>query len=79
LLALGDISGARRFLVRAAEGGSGPAAQALAETYDPRLLRERGVVGLAPDRAAALAWYRRAAALGAPEAAARIAILEAEP
>jgi TPR repeat protein len=50
----------------------------MAETHDPDILRRRGVIGLPPDRAAALSWYRRALALGAPEAASRIARLEAE-
>jgi TPR repeat protein len=78
LAALGDISGARRFLERAALGGSGPAALAMAESFDPRKLAERGVIGLSPDRAAALTWYRQALALGVAEAAPRIARLEAE-
>jgi TPR repeat protein len=51
----------------------------MAETYDPRVLARLGVRGLVPDRAAALEWYRRAVALGATDAAARIAALEAEP
>ncbi|MBO1073439.1 SEL1-like repeat protein [Roseomonas marmotae] len=66
LLALEDVSGARRFFERAAGMGSGPAAQVLAETYDPQTLAARGVRGLQPDPAAALLWYRRAAQLGAP-------------
>lgn len=78
LAAIGDISGARRFLERAARAGSGAAALAMAESFDPRILPERGVIGLPPDRAAALAWYHRALALGIAEAASRIANLEAE-
>ncbi|WP_270936848.1 SEL1-like repeat protein, partial [Falsiroseomonas oryzae] len=78
LLDIGDISGARRFLERAAAGGSVTAAIAMAETFDPVALARRHVVGMAPDRAAALDWYRRAAALGSSEAAARIANLEAQ-
>jgi TPR repeat protein len=64
LLGQGDISGARRLLERAADGGSGEAALAMAETYDPRSLAQRGVIGLAPDPAAAQRWYRRAQELG---------------
>jgi hypothetical protein len=45
---------------------------------DPITLAERGVIGLPPDRALALVWYRRVAALGAAVAT-RIASLEAEP
>jgi hypothetical protein len=78
LVALGDISGARRFLERAALSGSGAAALAMAETFDPQVLAERGVMGLPPDRTAALTWYRRALELGMTEAAPRIATLEAE-
>jgi TPR repeat protein len=78
LIEIGDISGARRFFQRAADGGSAAAAQAMAETHDPRILARRGVIGLAPDREAALSWYRRALDLGAPEAASRITSLEAE-
>lgn len=79
LLAIGDISGARRFFERAAVGGSAAAARAIAETYDPRILAEQPAFGLMPDQAAALAWYRRAAALGAgqEEVGPAIARLEA--
>lgn len=78
LVALGDISGGRRFLERAALAGSGAAALAMAESFDPRLRAARGVIGMPPDPAAALVWYRRAHALGVAESAARIATLEAE-
>lgn len=78
LVALGDMSGGRRFLERAALAGSGPAALAMAESFDPRVLAARGVIGMPPDRAAAIAWYRRALALGVAESASRIATLEAE-
>jgi len=78
LAALGDISGARRFLERAALAGSGSAALAMAESFDPQKLAERGVIGLSPDRATALTWYRHALALGVAEATPRIARLEAE-
>jgi hypothetical protein len=78
LLAVGDISGARRFLESAARDGNGAAAFALAETFDPRAPLRRGVIGAPPDRAAALQWYRRAETLGIAEAASRIATLEAQ-
>ncbi len=78
LMAIGDIMGARRFFERAAASGSAAAARAMAETYDPHILAERRAVGLPPDPAAALAWYRRAAALGAArDVASAIATLEA--
>jgi len=76
LLSFGDISGARRFLERAEAAGSASAAVALAETYDPATLASLHTRGLRPDPAAALAWYRRAAARGAPVAQ-RIQALEA--
>lgn len=77
-MAIGDLSGARLFFERAAASGSAAAARAMAETYDPRLLAERRVVGFSPDPVAALAWYRRAAALGlARDVAPAIARLEA--
>lgn len=76
LLSFGDISGARRFLERAEAAGSASAAVALAETYDPATLASLHTRGLQPDPAAALAWYRRAAARGAPVAQ-RIQALEA--
>lgn len=68
LMALGDISGARRFFERAAAAGSAVAAHALAETYDPRMLALRGALGIEPDLAAARLWYDRAKALSAAEA-----------
>ena len=77
LLALGDISAARRFFERAALAGSAEAALAAGGTYDPGVLATLRVSGIQPDPAAA-AWYRRAAALGAAEAAAaRLAALQA--
>jgi hypothetical protein len=79
LLAIGDVSGARRFFERAASGGSGPAALAMGQTFDPAGLAAIGARGIPPDRAQALTWYRRAAALGEAAAEPRIAALEARP
>ncbi|MCC7283484.1 MAG: hypothetical protein IT556_13955 [Acetobacteraceae bacterium] len=76
LLAIGDISGARRFLERAAASGSGRAALAMGGSFDPHVLAELGARGITPDRAAARQWYQRAAALGEAEAASRIAALD---
>jgi hypothetical protein len=67
LLALGDVSGARRFYERAAESGSAEAAEAAARTYDPAAFAALGVLGIRPDPEAAAIWYRRAAALRAAE------------
>ncbi|WP_135468224.1 hypothetical protein [Crenalkalicoccus roseus] len=77
LLALGDISAARRFFERAAAVGSAEAALAAGGTYDPAILRGLDARGILPDPALAAAWYRRAAALGAAEAEARLAALAA--
>jgi TPR repeat protein len=76
LLAIGDISGARRFFERAAASGNAAAAFAMGGTYDPGLLATIGARGITPDAPAALAWYRYAATLGETRAAGRIAALE---
>lgn len=67
LLALGDVSGARRFYERAAEAGSAAGARALGRTHDPAVLAELGVRGIRPDPEAAADWYRRAESLAAQE------------
>jgi hypothetical protein len=69
LLALGDVSGARRFYERAAEAGSAAAARAAGRTHDPAVLAGLGVRGIRPDPAAAAEWYRRADSLAAAQAA----------
>jgi len=66
LLEIGDIAGARLFYERAARTGNVPAMIALARTYEPEVLRQRGVIGLTADPARAQFWYGRAAAAGAP-------------
>jgi TPR repeat protein len=74
-----DVAGARLLYMRAAEAGDALAAFALAETYDPLVLRKlnaRG--GIAPDVALARGWYERARDLGsatAPERLERLARL----
>jgi hypothetical protein len=67
LLALGDVSGARRFYERAAEAGSAAGARAAGRTHDPAVLAGLGVRGIRPDPEAAAEWYRRAEALAAQE------------
>jgi hypothetical protein len=74
-LSNGDLSSARLLLRRAAEAGSADAALALGASYDPLFLRRAGVVGAAPDPAAARAWYQKAADLGSTAAAAQLAKL----
>ena len=69
----GDISGARLLLARASESNSAEAAFALAETYDPHVLLEKGIIGgITGDPAEARKWYTQALALGQKDAAARL-------
>ncbi|WP_144299940.1 hypothetical protein [Elioraea rosea] len=77
LLAIGDVSGARRFFERAAGSGNAAAALQMGRTFDPTVLSTIGARGITPDRDAAMAWYRHAQALGSADAATRIATLEA--
>lgn len=72
-LADGDIVGARLLFERAAAMGSAAAATAAGETYDIDFLLGAGARGIRADPAAAALWYRKAAALGDPEAQARLA------
>jgi hypothetical protein len=66
MLALKDISAARKFYEYAANAGSARAATALARTFDATFIAQLGVVGLKPDKALAAAWYNKAAALEDP-------------
>ena len=66
MLALKDISAARKFYEYAANAGSARAAIALARTFDAAFVARLGVVGLKPDPELAAAWYQKAAALGDP-------------
>ena len=77
MLAIKDISAARKFYEMAANAGNAQAAMALARTYDPAFLSQLQVIGLQPDLASAVIWYRKAAALGAPDAPARLLALGA--
>ena len=79
MLSLGDVSGARLLYARVAAAGVGAAATALGQTYDPNVLARMGASSIVPDRAAAAALYRAAAAMGDPEADERLRILEATP
>jgi hypothetical protein len=71
-LKIGDIAAARLALRRAAAAGNALAALSLGMTFDPAVLAEQGVLGLAPDEEQARAWYQRAAELGSTEAARRL-------
>jgi TPR repeat protein len=83
LMANGDISAARLMYQRAAEAGEAAAALALAETYDPLVLRRVNPKGgITPDVAQAHAWYEKAKDLGsavAPERLERLARLPESP
>ena len=80
LMANGDIAAARMMFQRAAEAGEAAGAFALAETYDPvvlRRLRLRG--GIAPDVELARSWYEKARDLGSIAAPERIVRLTQIP
>jgi TPR repeat protein len=83
LMANGDISAARLMYQRAAEAGDAMAALALAETYDPLVLRRVNPKGgITPDVGLAQAWYEKAKDLGsavAPERLERLARLPESP
>ena len=72
LLAIGDISGGRLLLTRAAEAGDARASFALAGTYDSAVVATLGVVGAFPDAVKARSWYMKAAEQGSTEAARRL-------
>jgi hypothetical protein len=72
LLAIGDISGGRLLLTRAAEAGDARASFALAGTYDAAVVATLGAVGAFPDPVKARAWYQKAAEQGSTEAARRL-------
>jgi hypothetical protein len=68
LLGQGDIGSARIVLERAADTGSAQASFALAETYDPLVLRRWGAYGTLGDPGKARDLYARAQAGGIKEA-----------
>ena len=74
----GDLPAARVVLRRAAEANSAEAALTLAATYDPVILRELRVYGLAADVSMARSWYEKAKELGSPQASRRLEILARE-
>ena len=76
LLGQGQIISARLWLELGVRDGSARAAYRLAETYDPRVLRQWGVVGVAGDRARARDLYAKAHAGGFEPARERLAGLD---
>jgi len=71
-LAHGDIAAARLVLGRAAGAQDARATYALAQTFDPEVLRGLHVVGFKPDLAKARDWYEKAAGYGSSDAAGRL-------
>lgn len=76
MVSVGYFPGARAYFQRAVEAGSGEAALALGETYDPGFIARMGAQGIRPEPDQAIAWYERAKALGAAGADDRIAALK---
>lgn len=64
MLRQGDIAGARTVFARLDRLGNGRASFALAQTYDPVMLKQWSVVGIEPDPNKAVQFYRRALAEG---------------
>ena len=76
----GNIAGARMMFQPAAEAGDAVAAFALAETYDPSVLKKLGAKGgITPDVTLANTWYERARALGSTLARERMEQLARVP
>ena len=75
LIANGDIAAARLVLRRAADATNAEAALALAETYDPYVLRGLKVYSFAADAERARAWYEKARELGSSAASQRLEML----
>jgi hypothetical protein len=71
----GDLAGARLLLQRAADAGDARAAFALGASYDPLVLEQIGVFGVAADVAKARAWYEKATEYGSTEAPKRLRLL----
>jgi hypothetical protein len=78
MLAIRDISAARKFYEYAANAGSARAATALARTLDPAFITQLGAVGLRPDPTLAATWYGKAASLGDRDAEARLHALSVD-
>lgn len=63
MMKTGRIESARLLFEHLAEQKSALGAFALAQTYDPKFLEERGITKVAPDQKLAAEWYQRAAEL----------------
>jgi hypothetical protein len=76
-LAAGDITGARLYLVRAADAGDARALMALGTSYDPATLARMGALGIKGDAGKARDYYAKALAAGMGAARERMAALDA--
>jgi hypothetical protein len=74
----GDLDAARLFYERTADAGGGQSAIRLGETFDRVFLDHAQLRGARGDIGKALAWYRRARDLCAPEAEVLLEGLEAK-
>ena len=72
---VGDFVAARILFIRATNAGDAAAAVAVGATYDPIVLTDRGVLGVAADLAKARSWYERAKEMGSPEGPRRLEML----
>jgi hypothetical protein len=72
---IGDLVAARILFRRAAKAGDAAAAIAMGATYDPVVLAERGVRGVAADLDKARGWYERAKDMGSSEGPRRLEML----
>ena len=77
-IADGDIIAARMLYERAAALGSAAAATSVGKTYDVEFLLHAGARGIPADQTSAVAWFRKAAALGDLEARAQLARIESQ-
>ncbi len=72
MFSVGDLSGARVMLERAAKAGNADAALLLGGTYDPTLFNRFEPGGDAVDAVTARTWYEMAKRLGSLEARRRL-------
>jgi len=72
----GDIAAARRLLERASDSDDADALFALAETYDPRMLAQWGVIGVKPNVELAKTLYNKAGVRGAKRAKERLLAIQ---
>lgn len=78
LLSAGRVASARSLFEPLAVGGNAKAARAMAETFDPKALRNMKIVRVKADIGKARLWYAKAKDLGDTEAASRLKALPAK-